>query len=719
MKKKYIFFLLAIIFLLTIKPVKASTIEIVDDSSSDVGLYPSIAVDSNGYSHIVYYDTDNVVVKYAVNSSGSWLKGNIDDTGGPYGTTSIDLDSNGNPHVSYYDDTADALAYAYCTSNCTDGAGNWTKTIVDSSGDVGRDNSIKLDTNNNPSISYYSATDTSLRYANCDDFSVSGCDDAVADWTNIEVDNSGSVGQYTSLGLNGTARHISYYNASAFTFDLKYATCSDNCHLAVNWSDSTIDSDDQVGQYTSLDLDSSNYPHISYYDTTNTCLNYIYQNAGGWQTPQAPSTAGGQYTSIKMDSNNHPHISNYLYLNTLRYAYYNGSSWKATSVLGIYGQYNSLDLYNDIPYVAVYDNNSDILKFVYGSAPTSTSISIDSGATYATSQSTTLTLSATNNGQTEMMISEDSGFSGASWESYSTSKSWTLSSGEGTKTVYTKFRDAYLQESTTISDDIIYDATAPSTTASPAGGDYTSAQTVTLSASDATSGVAATYYTTDGSTPTTGSTVYSSPLTISETTTLKFFSTDNAGNSESVNTETYTITIPTPAPEPTPEEEQESQQENLQDGKQITVDPNIQGETIKGQDLIIYFKKITADNWMQWNRHHRYPTKWTKKKKKTLKRFWKMTNDFAKSQKFKIRIAFRYNKNLFKKLKKKNKSITKKDLVLKVKPGKKKWRTIKKLWKNAKVTHKTKKNRFIVKYFNKFPKATYRFGIGLKKTSKP
>lgn len=83
------------------------------------------------------------------------------------------------------------------------------------------------------------------------------------------------------------------------------------------------------------------------------------------------------------------------------------------------------------------------------------------------------------------------------------------------------------------------DATPPVTTASPRGGTFTSAQTVTLSAGE----LATIFYTSDGTTPTiVSSSIYSVPINISATTTLKFFAMDSLGNSETVKTETYTIT---------------------------------------------------------------------------------------------------------------------------------------------------------------------------------
>ena len=89
------------------------------------------------------------------------------------------------------------------------------------------------------------------------------------------------------------------------------------------------------------------------------------------------------------------------------------------------------------------------------------------------------------------------------------------------------------------------DATAPITTASPAGGSYNSNQQVTLTANEP----ATIYYTKDGTNPTTSSSQFTgTTIKINSSTTLKFFAKDTAGNSESVKTEVYTIdkTAPTP-----------------------------------------------------------------------------------------------------------------------------------------------------------------------------
>ena len=90
------------------------------------------------------------------------------------------------------------------------------------------------------------------------------------------------------------------------------------------------------------------------------------------------------------------------------------------------------------------------------------------------------------------------------------------------------------------------DTTPPVTTIACDGaacqsGAYYQPVTVTLTATDAGGwGVANTYYTTDGSTPTTSSTVYNGPFTVNGPTEVRFFSTDLAGNVEAVRSQQIT-----------------------------------------------------------------------------------------------------------------------------------------------------------------------------------
>jgi hypothetical protein len=83
----------------------------------------------------------------------------------------------------------------------------------------------------------------------------------------------------------------------------------------------------------------------------------------------------------------------------------------------------------------------------------------------------------------------------------------------------------------------VYDSIPPTTTSAPGGGVYASQQNVVLAADEP----ATIYYTTDGTEPTTLSTVYVSALSVSSDTTLRFFGKDAAGNTEQAKTSAYTI----------------------------------------------------------------------------------------------------------------------------------------------------------------------------------
>jgi len=80
---------------------------------------------------------------------------------------------------------------------------------------------------------------------------------------------------------------------------------------------------------------------------------------------------------------------------------------------------------------------------------------------------------------------------------------------------------------------------------SPAGGTYSSPQTVTISTATPSATI---YYTADGSTPTTSSPVYTGPITISTTVALKAVAVATGSSASLVNIAAYTITPPAALP---------------------------------------------------------------------------------------------------------------------------------------------------------------------------
>src|SRR6185369_10469821 len=84
-------------------------------------------------------------------------------------------------------------------------------------------------------------------------------------------------------------------------------------------------------------------------------------------------------------------------------------------------------------------------------------------------------------------------------------------------------------------------AAAATPTFSPAPGTYSSGQSVQLQ--DTTTG-ATIYYTLDGSTPTTSSTVYTTAITVNTTTTIKAMAAASGFANSTVATGTYTIGTP-------------------------------------------------------------------------------------------------------------------------------------------------------------------------------
>jgi len=103
-------------------------------------------------------------------------------------------------------------------------------------------------------------------------------------------------------------------------------------------------------------------------------------------------------------------------------------------------------------------------------APTNASVIINAGASCTATSATTLSLSVSS--ASDVMVSNYADFSGASWVPHSaTSMPWTLLSGDGTRTVYVRFKQSDTLGST-VSDSIVVDDANDCVTppATPPGG---------------------------------------------------------------------------------------------------------------------------------------------------------------------------------------------------------------------------------------------------------
>jgi len=194
----------------------ATTLRIVD-ATGNTGAYTSIAIGVNGFPVISYRDVTNGDLRVAAcadvtcSTAATTLR-TVDATGDTGFFTSIAIGTNGFPVISYFDNTNVDLRVAACANVTCSTA---TTTTVDPSLFTGYDTSIAIGVNGFPVISYRDGSNADLRVAACANVTCSTA-------TTTTVDATGDTGNNTSIaiGVNGSPV-ISYYDAT--NGDLRFA----------------------------------------------------------------------------------------------------------------------------------------------------------------------------------------------------------------------------------------------------------------------------------------------------------------------------------------------------------------------------------------------------------------------------------------------------------------------------------------------------------------
>jgi hypothetical protein len=200
-------------------------------------------------------------------------------------------------------------------------------------------------------------------------------------------------GRFASIAMGNGATNISYYDATSQELKLaRYPSKGGICGPNNSWSCQTVDSDGDVGQYSSVataDPLTGHGPGIAYYDATHNGLKFAeYVCLPGpcalvvSTIRSSQTTPVGKYPSLKYDSTGSPHIAFQAIASNgtalLVYAHKVSSGGMCLDAATVtwqcdiidygpdLGSFISLDLNTfDQPRIAYYDANSGDLKYAF------------------------------------------------------------------------------------------------------------------------------------------------------------------------------------------------------------------------------------------------------------------------------------------------------------------------------------------------------------------
>ena len=452
--------------------------EIVDQSKSGSGYYVSLALDSLDRPYVTYksiFGNNNTTsLKYAYrNDNGAWDIDTLTSgySGNPKGDdiSYINLVMYQNqPRMSYYNVTSKIVEYLYFNGT------HWVMENVNFKAMYGQWNSLAFDSNGTPWISFHDIlsgpNQGSLRIAK----RINGV------WSISIVDDFVYAGAWNSLAFDSSGNPvICYITGTAGGGALKYA-----CWNGSNWITETVDSLSSLS--CKLLMDNAGSPRIVYMDTTNDNLKYAYKEGSKWIISYVDSIDGaGRYMSMALDHLGNPLVSYQSSNSKLKYAYLVPFNVSSNPSGGNYSGIQTVSLSST--------NGTTIYYTLDGSDPRISSTRYQYMTSLTIFNSTTLKFAAIDGA--------------GNWNSVHT--------------------ETY----------IINDSKIPTATVNIKGGLYNVDKTISISMGE--NGTI--YYTTNGSTPNRYSKRYTGPIKFSSTTTLKFIAIDLAGNVSPVYSQTYSI----------------------------------------------------------------------------------------------------------------------------------------------------------------------------------
>lgn len=301
--KQLLSLLAAVLLAAEARGARTWTVEAIDTAGA--GRYSSMKIDKDGNVHVAYVLNDNhrYPLKYAIWDSKvkRWFTMPVAEGSG---ACSLTLDSRQRPHISWTDAgsaSGSKLHHAYWNGTA------WkTQTIPLNSDIIAYYNSIVVDQNDRPSISFYEYrgpkdTNVKIRLRNV---MFNG-----EYWEVRTIDSDEGSGKFNSSAADSKGGiHVAYANVSAVTDGLRYAFWNGK-----TWKPEIIEPG-PFGFSVFIALDKDGSPHISYMNEATGVVKYAYRDKGRWNIESVDALAGVGYpdrNSVAFDEAGQVYMSYY------------------------------------------------------------------------------------------------------------------------------------------------------------------------------------------------------------------------------------------------------------------------------------------------------------------------------------------------------------------------------------------------------------------------
>ncbi len=283
-------------------------VEVVDQSGA--GRFTSLKADRSGNLHLAYVVADGRnTLKYAFRDRnlGRWFTMPLAVKAS---FCSLVLDSKERPRIAYADEgTISGAKLRYVN---WDGQSWQSRAIPVSSDVVGYYTSIVLDSQDNPSISFYEyrgprGSDIRIRLR-------------VVSWTGQYwesrlVDSDEGSGKFNAMAIDPQGRlHLAYANVTTATAGMRYAYWDGRVWNLEHVEGQAENNGEYVGYSAIVALDEAGTPHLSYMNTSSPGVKYAVRRDGLWHTELVDTVSRVGYpdrNSLVVDASGRPFIGYY------------------------------------------------------------------------------------------------------------------------------------------------------------------------------------------------------------------------------------------------------------------------------------------------------------------------------------------------------------------------------------------------------------------------